>query len=298
VPPKDVLPSAEITRPINKGQFHRDNPQARLQGEDAWERDGVVVSMMRELPVTRYTGEKFDISCTPIVPHDPAYLPAVWAFCSSQAYAVAVRRIDRKLNVTNATLIKVPFDLADWQRVGAKKYPNGLPEPYSDDPRQWLFHGHPGYAEGGIELHVALTRLAGYRWPAENDAEMRLAAEARAHIAETARLPAADATGLLALVPVLGERPLADRLRGYCAVTWGEAWTQRSEAELIASACERAKDRPPRQLNLESWLRTPMAGPTVSWWSTLPPARPRQSRAARLQRARRLDHPARRRPAR
>jgi hypothetical protein len=41
------------------------------------------------------------------------------------------------------TCWRVPFDLAHWQQVAAERYPNGLPKPYSDDPTQWLFHGHP-----------------------------------------------------------------------------------------------------------------------------------------------------------
>ena len=69
-----------------------------------------------------------------------------------------VRQVDRKMHVANATLVKVPFDLAHWRKVAAEKYPDGLPEPYSDDPTQWLFHGHPRYAEPGTELHVALAR--------------------------------------------------------------------------------------------------------------------------------------------
>jgi hypothetical protein len=201
-------------------------------------------------------GEKFDISCSPVVPNDPTDLPAIWAFLSSPDYAIAVRQIDQALKVTNGTLVKIPFDLAHWQQVAAEKYPNGLPEPYSDDPTQWLFHGHPRHADPGTELHVALARLAGYRWPAETDAAMRLSAAARARIAQAATLPEADADGLLALVPVLGERPLADRLRAYCATAWGEAWLPGTEAALITAASDRTKEKPPKQLTLDAWLRT------------------------------------------
>ncbi len=74
---------------------------------------------------------------------DPDHLPAIWCFCSSPEYHQAVRRIDQKLNVTNATLTKVPFDLDHWTIVASERYPNGLPLPYSDDPTQWIFHGHP-----------------------------------------------------------------------------------------------------------------------------------------------------------
>ena len=88
-------------------------------------------------------GEIFDKNVAVVLPHSYAHLPAIWCFCSSSEYNTAVRRIDQKLNVTNATLIKVPFDLDYWTQVAAVKYPNGLPKPYSDDPTQWIFHGHP-----------------------------------------------------------------------------------------------------------------------------------------------------------
>ncbi|MCK7579540.1 MAG: hypothetical protein MZV65_30080 [Chromatiales bacterium] len=71
--------------------------------------------------------------------------------------------------------------MAHWQQVAAERYPNGLPKPYSDDPTQWLFHGHPQPATD--PLQVAVARLLGYRWPAETDPDMELADEARAWIA-------------------------------------------------------------------------------------------------------------------
>ena len=83
---------------------------------------------------------------------------------------------------------------------------------------------------------------------------LRLSAAARARIDAAASLPAADADGLLALVPVLGERPLADRLRAWCAAAWGDAWAQGSEATLVAAACERARDKPPKQPTFDAWL--------------------------------------------
>jgi hypothetical protein len=62
---------------------------------------------------------------------------------SSDSFRESLRSLDAKVNVTNATIAKVPFDLDHWQKVSAEKYPNGLPEPESDDPTQWLFHGRP-----------------------------------------------------------------------------------------------------------------------------------------------------------
>jgi hypothetical protein len=182
------------------GRIHRENPNAYIKGEKVWNKPGVVVSMMQQLPVTLYSGDKFDISCTPIVPHDPAHLPAIWCFCSSPEYHEAVRRIDQKLNVTNATLVKVPFDLAHWTQVAAERYPDGLPPPYSNDPTQWLFGGHPAGATDPLQVGVA--RLLGYRWP-DNAAD------------DLDRF--ADGDGIVCLAPVAGEQPAHERLRALLA---------------------------------------------------------------------------------
>jgi hypothetical protein len=85
---------------------------ARKQGLSALGRRGVAVSQMRHMPVTTYMGVTFDSNVSPIVPRDPAHIMALWAFCSSPDYKAAIRRIDTKRGVTNATLVKVPFDLA------------------------------------------------------------------------------------------------------------------------------------------------------------------------------------------
>ncbi len=115
----------------------------------------------------------------------PWHLEAIAAFVLDQNFNEAVRAIDQKLNVTCATLVKIPFDLDYWRNIASQKFPNGLPEPFSDDPTQWLFHGHPAAAMTGTGLHVALARLAGYRWPSESDVAMQLSDEARAWIAKT-----------------------------------------------------------------------------------------------------------------
>jgi len=232
---------------------------ARKQGLIAFGKLGIAIGQMRYLPAAMYLGDAFDNNIAAIVPFSEDHRGAIWEFIRSKDYSDAVRRIDSKKNVTNATLVKVPFDIAHWQQVAAEKYPNGLPEPYSDDPTQWLFHGHPRHAIPGTELHVALARLAGYRWPAEADTAMRLDPEARARIAAAAALPEADPDGLLPLPPALGQRGLAERLRAFCIAAWGADWQPGTEAALITAACERAKDKPPRDLTLDTWLRGPAA---------------------------------------
>ena len=105
---------------------------------------------------------------------------------------------------------------------------------------------------------------------------MRLSPEARARIAKSPPCPPPDADGLLALVPVLGERPLSDRLRAFCVTAWGDAWTPNTEAALVAATCERTSERPPRQLTLDAWLRTHAARQHAKlfhdrpflWWIT------------------------------
>ncbi|WP_258007492.1 BREX-1 system adenine-specific DNA-methyltransferase PglX [Alicycliphilus denitrificans] len=138
------------------------------QGAKAIGKQGVAIHRMRVLFPYHFAGQRFHQNVAVIVPKNEEHLPAIWCFCSSPEYNEAVRRIDQKLNVTNATLVKVPFDLAHWQQVAAERYPHGLPKPYSDDPTQWLFHGHPQPATD--PLQVAVARLLGYRWPAEQEA--------------------------------------------------------------------------------------------------------------------------------
>lgn len=226
--------------------------RCRKEGQAAAERyPSIAVTQMSALPVTLMTSKAFDSNVSPIFVKECRNLTAVYAFCSDQKYRSAVKRLEPSMKANNSTLLEVSFDLAHWTRVAAERYPNGLPEPYSDDPTQWLFHGHPAQAEAGTQLHVALARLAGYRWPAESDPAMRLSAEARAWIARAAAPPDADADGMLCLPAVAGARPLANRLREYLNLTI-PGW---DEGRLLREADERFDKKPGRDLSLEAWLR-------------------------------------------
>lgn len=172
----------------------------------------------------------------------------------SKDFHTVVRQIDPSVAITNATFVKVPFAIEHWTKVAEEEYPNGLPEPYSDDPTQWQFHGHPAHADKGGALHVALARLSGYRWPAERDQDMRLSTDARDWIAKAATLPPGDEDGLLALPAVAGERPLVDRLRAYLAAAFGAEWSDALERRLVAEADEVFDKRPARDGSLEAWL--------------------------------------------
>jgi hypothetical protein len=212
---------------------------------------GVAVSQMTDLPPTLYTGELYDSNVGPIVPHNPSHLPAIWCFCSSPEYNESVRHIDQSLKVTNATLVKVPFDLDHWTTVAQEKYPNGLPKPYSDDPTQWIFHGHPSQSDA--PLQVAVARLLGYRWPAELDPTldptMELSDEARAWVTQSEALLAnADDDGIVCLPAVRGEQPAHTRLQTLLATAFGNQWNTGLLESLLRDAGYEGK-------NLDIWLR-------------------------------------------
>lgn len=179
----------------------------------AYGKMGIAVSRMGNIKVTLYTGELYDQNCATIVPHDSRHLSSLWTFCSNSEFETALRKLDQKLNITNATLIKVPFDLPHWQKVATEKYPDGLPEPESDDPTQWLFHGYPYEAKEEVMLQVAVARLLGYRWPAEQDDKMHLSKRALALVKQCGKLAIfADDDGIVCIPAVRGEDPASERL--------------------------------------------------------------------------------------
>lgn len=232
-------------------------------GSMAWDKFGVAVSQMRDLPCTLYSGEIFDKNVAVLSPKDMSHLPAIWSFSSSPEYNEAVRRIDQTLKVTNRTLAKVPFDLERWTRVAEEKYPNGLPGPFSDDPTQWIFHGHPCgsviWDEAGKRtasapmrtdatvLQVAVARLLAYRWPAERDADMELADEQRVWVERCDVLRAvADEDGIVCVPSVRGESPAAERLLTLLSTAYGDAWNDGVLPELLAEV---------GSSTIDDWLR-------------------------------------------
>src|SRR5438046_2155810 len=106
---------------------------------------------MDHLPCTLYTGELFDNNVAVVVPRDARHLPALWWLCSSPDFRQLIRGVNQKLSVDPRYLTAIPFDLARWQKVAEEMGP--LPEPYSNDPTQWLFKGDP--SESTEPLQVA-----------------------------------------------------------------------------------------------------------------------------------------------
>lgn len=201
---------------------------AALRGRAAWGHGGVLVGRMT-LNATVYCGELFDDGTGVLLPADEAQVPAIWAFASSDQYRPLIRLLDPSPKVTNGTLVKVPFDLDHWTKVAEAQHPNGLPDPYSEDPTQWLFRG--GVVGSRQPLQVALARLVGYRWPNQEPDELDALA---------------DEDGIVCLPPVAGERPAHERLRELLAMAYGVAFSQQTIDDLL---------KPEGGKSLDDWLR-------------------------------------------
>ena len=202
---------------------------AILAGGMAHGRPGVLVSQVGSLSATLYHEGLFEKSAAVISSHNPFHLRAIWAFCSAPEFSDAVRRIDRKVAVTNRTLVKVPFDLDYWQEVADEKDP--LPSSYSNDPTQWIFAGLP---QGATKpLQVAVVRSLGYTWPQQR--KDRLSS-------------LADDDGIVCLPSVAAEPPANDRIRTALSKAHENEWSLEKQRQLLAAVDLEGR-------SLADWLR-------------------------------------------
>jgi len=202
---------------------------ARFQGRSAWQHQGIAVSQMSNLPCALYVGGAFDSNMTAIIPRNSDHAKALWAYAVSGELSSAVRKIDKSIKPTNSAFVSIPFDITYWQKIADDA--GALPEPYSNDPTQWLFKGDP--TDTTEPLQVALLRLLGYRWP-EQEGDGSLA-------------PFIDEDGIACLPSVGGEQPAAERLRALLVATYGDAWTPTKHAELLTAVGYGGK-------TLDAWL--------------------------------------------
>ena len=213
------------------------------RGNSVWGRRGVAISQMSTLPVSLYFGNKYDSNVAVVVPKDASHLSAIWAFCSSRGFYDTVRAIDRKLNVTNATFGKVPFDLEHWKRIGQEVCPNGLPPAQTDDPTQWLFDGQPKRSTS--PLQVAVARLLGYRWPRQTGSSFPDCPA----LAPDNLDALCDDDGIVSVSGVRGEEPAADRLSALLAAAYGSEWNAGKLDELLGHVGYAGS-------TLDDWLRS------------------------------------------
>lgn len=241
------------------------NQSAAIRGREAWNNQGIILGQMANIPTSIFLGCKFANKSPVIIPCKPQYLSAIFCYCKSIDFLKELRKINQKLSVDNGYIAKVPFHLDHWLKVADENYPQGLPKPFSNDPTQWIYHGHPcGSAIWSNEqkwtargllrmdqnvLQVAVARLLGYRWPSELDPNMELADEQREWVNNCeSLLPLADKDGIVCIPSVRGERPAADRLIDILAASYGESWNNSVLNNLLADADYAGK-------SLESWLR-------------------------------------------
>jgi hypothetical protein len=211
---------------------------AAIRGREAIGKQGVLIGQMRGLPHARYCGGLFSTSTPVIIPSSEQYLLPIWVFCEEGEFLRALRALNPNLVVANGYVVKIPFDLAHWQRVAQEKYPNGLPKPHSDDPTQWLFNGHPKGSDH--PLQVAVARLVGYRWPRQTGSSFPDCPALGPDGLESH----ADADGIVPLASIAGEASAADRLRALLADAYGGEWSAAKLKELLGDWD-----------SLEDWLR-------------------------------------------
>jgi len=232
-------------------------------GQQAWNKRGVSVALMSGLRASLYLGTRYDKSMTAIIPRDANDLAAIYTYCASPQFHDRVREIDQNVIVASGTMVKIPFDIHCWRRVADGRYPNGLPQPYTDDPTQWIFHGHPcgsvtwdedrkWTVHGDLRvddsvLQVAVARLLGYHWPAELDRNMELAAEQRGWAERCQTLSSCvDDDGIVCLPPVRGEKAADQRLEALLQAAYGDAWTTPLKNRLLDAVGSKS---------LSLWLR-------------------------------------------
>lgn len=244
-------------------QWHADNAGATIAGRDAWNRKGIAITYTGSLKATLYSGVLFENVICVLIPRDDKWLSALWSFCSSEHFEKAVRSVNQKLSVDVRYFEKAPIDIITWMHFSEIHYPYGLPKPYTNDPTQWIFHGHPCASvvwdeeskwtkEGPVRfdesvLQVAVARLLGYQWPAELDKEMELADEQRQLVDEVAKLNAfADEDGIVCLPAVRGEAPAYTRLEKLLVAAYEDDWKAGALDKLLTAVGSKS---------LELWLR-------------------------------------------
>jgi hypothetical protein len=208
------------------------------KGKPNWGKPGVVVSQMGNFPATIYLGDIYDHNCCAIVPNDAMNVAALWCFCSSSEFSRVIKALNQNRKIEVGTVLQADFDLAHWQKIAAKKYPDGLPKPHSDNPTQWLFNGHPKDSEQ--TLHVAVARLCGYRWPRQTGSSFPDCPALGPDGLESL----ADEDGIVCLPALNREQPAAVRLRALLAA----ALSTFDEKKLLAATGAKSS-------TLEDWLR-------------------------------------------
>ena len=224
------------------GTLHNDSGAHNFPPPNVLGKKGVLLSQGKTARATVYTGEIFNDGSVPVVPISESDFEPIYAFLSDESYTAEVRKINQKLIMGCGYFIKVPFERSRWLDEFKRRYPSGLPSPYSNDPTQWLFDGKP--AQTAKPLHVATGRLLGYAWPRQTGTSF-LDCPA---LGPDALEPHSDADGIVCLTALKGEPPAEQRLNALLAEAFGAEWSAAKLAGLLADAGYVGK-------SLDDWLR-------------------------------------------
>ena len=187
------------------------------------------MSLMNEIRSALFVGQVFDSNVSVVTPANPQLVPGIWTYCSSEELHRAVKEIEPGVKANNGALLKLGFDQEYWSDRASRLYPTDLPRPYSTDPTQWIFHGHPSgsviwdeeskrTAQGPLltdsqVLQVAVACLLGYYWPANRRPSMELAKEQLAWVENAKALsPFRDKDGIVCV----SSRGASGRRRSGC----------------------------------------------------------------------------------
>jgi hypothetical protein len=248
-----AMPFAGMSNQIlwegGNGQYHASVEEklgaggvgAWIRGHAVWGRMGVTIVKMRNLQSSLYLGTLYGANIYVILPKSEQDLAAVFAYTCDPSFSMNCRQIDQKTDIANQAVLDIPFDLAHWQKVATEKYPHGLPKPFSSDPTQWLFNGHPKGSDQ--PLHVAVARLLGYQWPRQTGSSFPDCPA----LSPDGLEKLTDKDGIVCLSATKGEPPAAERLRGLLVQAFGRF----DLSALIGSAGPKGS----KSETLEEWLR-------------------------------------------
>jgi N-6 DNA Methylase len=228
-----------------------DQPGARVQGMGAWQDRGVLISVTGQLRAQIKDAYPHEKTTVALLAKNDEDLPAIYAFTRDKSYADSVRALNQKTGVSTGFIAKVPFDLEKWKLAARSQYPDGLPEPASDDPTQWLFHGNPASTTQSTALQVGVARMCGFRWPAEAEPTLELSAKSRSLLASIRRSDddaLINGDGIVCISATMGQAPAEQRLVAVLADAFGADWSAAKLASLLAEGG--FTDKP-----LDEWLR-------------------------------------------
>jgi hypothetical protein len=234
-----------------------------FRGQRVHGKRGLAIGKAGTFRFTPFTGEIFDDNVAVLRPNKESDMAALWYFATSGMLQQEVKKLDKKMSVTAGTFTKVRVDMDTLRNKAAAVLPQGLPQPYTNDPTQWIFHGHPcgsviwdeeekWTVKGELRvddtvLQVAVARLLGYRWPAELDPDMELAEEQRAWVLRCQDLEDhEDDDGIVCLPPVRGEQAADQRLEALLQDAYGKEWTTPLKNRLLDTV---------GSISLSLWLR-------------------------------------------